>query len=150
MEKNCCVSIIPALSLPDISTLYLKFCLRAKSLQAILWPAGGKSILRDVFFHSPQLKTSGVLSVCHKLPGFLSPVSLHQSLFSILTPRQPHHSINHCISKRTPNESVHCMMVGVECHLQGRFGVMARLVSSFSTRERKKSMKPKHFSVLLE
>lgn len=128
----------------------LSLSLRAKSLQSILWPAGGKSVLRDVFSHPPQSKMGGVLSVCHKLPGFLLLVSLHQSLFSILTPRQTHHSINHCIPKRTPNELVHCMMVGVECHLQGCFGVTARLLSSFSSRERKKWMKPKYFSALLE
>jgi len=39
-------------------------------------------------------------------------------------------------------------MVGVECYLQGCFGVTARLLSSFSSRERKKWMKPKYFSSL--
>lgn len=91
----------------------------------------------------------GGLSICHKLPSFLSPVSLHQPFFSSLTPRQPHHSINNFI----PRERRICvllMIVGVEHHLQGRFGVMTRPLSSFRTRERKKWIKPKNFSALLE
>lgn len=42
------------------------------------------------------------------------------------------------------------MIVGVGRRLQGEFGVMTRPLSSFSTRERKKWMKPKDFSALLE
>lgn len=65
------------------------------------------------------------------------------------THRPSYHSINHVIFQRT-TESVLCSWPTGAEHLQGHFGVTARLLSSFHTRRKKKWMKLKHFLSLFE